>query len=573
MAFGRRTGVRSAFIRGTPSRATTGHGVVARRSWEGGPRVDGLALGTAAGALALFGALAFYVLAVGHPHEDAYILFTYVENLVGGHGIAYYPGGPPAEGATDFLWLLLLAMLRGLGLDTALAAGAVNAVSIAGLAYLLARASGGLVDLVTRALLSTAGLAVLLTSGLVEASVSGFGTAFYALATAILFCLVREARPEILRWTPYLGLVLGLIRPDGVILGVGYVAVVAYQLWGTASWRPFLRHAALTALLGGVYFVGRWTYFGLPLPLPLYVKSAHEAIAPGVYDNLKWLIENAVLVVLAGLFIAVAEARGRTVAAWLPLLVFLGVFSFAVQSQNVGMRFQAPLFVPLLICALLALTTAIRKLSRLKGRLLATILLVPVAVFQAPNLKEQVDYLTNDDYINFFPAYASKILKPDMRLALTEAGRLAFWTQAKTYDLVGLNTKETARKPVDMRYLARIAPEAILIHTAGTLGGLRCQDGPVCIVSSERIWERAGSRNWRAVQERVKRAPLVVYDYLRAEGARYTIFLVRYGDAFDHLYAVRNDVPPLADQWRDALRQSFSEQAHRSYWSMRRMLE
>jgi len=45
-------------------------------------------------------------LTLGHPHEDAYILFRYAENLAAGHGIVFNVGGPRAEGATDFLHLL-----------------------------------------------------------------------------------------------------------------------------------------------------------------------------------------------------------------------------------------------------------------------------------------------------------------------------------------------------------------------------------------------------------------------------------------------------------------------------------
>ncbi len=69
----------------------------------------------------------------GHPHEDAFILFRYAENLAEGHGIVFNPGGPRTEGATDFLWLLMLAGLVKLGIDVAVGAVILNAVG-AGLA-------------------------------------------------------------------------------------------------------------------------------------------------------------------------------------------------------------------------------------------------------------------------------------------------------------------------------------------------------------------------------------------------------------------------------------------------------
>ncbi|RME21481.1 MAG: hypothetical protein D6798_18055, partial [Deltaproteobacteria bacterium] len=47
--------------------------------------------------------------------DDAYITFRYADNLVAGHGIVFNPG-ERVEGYTNFLWLLLLAVGRSLGL-------------------------------------------------------------------------------------------------------------------------------------------------------------------------------------------------------------------------------------------------------------------------------------------------------------------------------------------------------------------------------------------------------------------------------------------------------------------------
>ena len=57
-------------------------------------------------SLAFF-AMGCWILVTGNLHEDAYILFTYVDNVTSGNGIVYYEGGEHAEGATDFLWLFL----------------------------------------------------------------------------------------------------------------------------------------------------------------------------------------------------------------------------------------------------------------------------------------------------------------------------------------------------------------------------------------------------------------------------------------------------------------------------------
>ena len=96
--------------------------------------------------------IALWVLRTGHLHEDAYILFTYVENLARGKGIVYYAGGPPAEGATDFLWLMILGALRWAGVDAGLAAAALNAVGIGIICWLSLRALPQGLELASRVL-------------------------------------------------------------------------------------------------------------------------------------------------------------------------------------------------------------------------------------------------------------------------------------------------------------------------------------------------------------------------------------------------------------------------------------
>lgn len=72
----------------------------------------------AVGSGVFFFAMGWRVLGVAHPADDAYILFRYVQNAAAGLGIVFNAGGPRTEGATDFLWLVLLigAVRRGLTL-------------------------------------------------------------------------------------------------------------------------------------------------------------------------------------------------------------------------------------------------------------------------------------------------------------------------------------------------------------------------------------------------------------------------------------------------------------------------
>ena len=98
-----------------------------------------LVAAAAASRLRAYWARGIAYLDVRHPHEDAYILFRYVNNLVTGEGISFNPGGPPTEGATDLLWMILLSGLVRLGVDVARAAVLLNAAGCGLLAWVVVR--------------------------------------------------------------------------------------------------------------------------------------------------------------------------------------------------------------------------------------------------------------------------------------------------------------------------------------------------------------------------------------------------------------------------------------------------
>ncbi len=55
--------------------------------------------------------LVFVYLFRDYSIDDAFITFRYAENLVEGHGLVFNPGGKPVEAYSNFLWLLVLAVV------------------------------------------------------------------------------------------------------------------------------------------------------------------------------------------------------------------------------------------------------------------------------------------------------------------------------------------------------------------------------------------------------------------------------------------------------------------------------
>jgi hypothetical protein len=63
------------------------------------------------------------------PFEDAAMLMRYAEHLAQGHGIVWNIGEPPLDGATDFLFLVVVATVHWIGFTIETAVRAVTITS------------------------------------------------------------------------------------------------------------------------------------------------------------------------------------------------------------------------------------------------------------------------------------------------------------------------------------------------------------------------------------------------------------------------------------------------------------
>jgi len=527
--------------------------------------------------LALLSALFFFSLALwaisfGHPHEDAYILYIYSEQLANTGSISYFAGGPHAEGATDFLWMLALSFLNLAGLNSAVAATILNAIGVFLINCIVSAEMRRYGDDRVSNLVLAAFVPLFSVS---QAAIAGFSTSLYAALCLLLFFGVYRWSPDRLKLVPLLSIGLGLFRPDGVILGVTATAI------GLAVVRsefrvPYLRNTLIASAIGAAYFLWRYAYFGELLPLPLYVKSDVKYAHPGLAPNLEWLEANGTLAVGFLCSILLIKDRKRYLLATLPAVALLAALTFAYQIQNVAYRFQAPASIVLLFGSAISLAiawdAAWRRELALRLVLVAGIV-VSLALPFWNNYRSTIAllaYLTNDDYANFLPYYLRPSVSRKTKIALTEAGRLAYWLDGEKYDLVGLNTREPAKFGATPQQLEKLDPDLIFIHTAGTFL-LECEQGNYCEVSIDEILKDIKARkmpNYARVSNRVLRAPLAACEYIGRRSGDYRIYLVRYGGSFVHLYALRKTGSVSSEEFRRALDKAFDPQMRLSYLGM-----
>ncbi len=397
-----------------------------------------------------------------HFDEDAYILFRYVDMLNKGYGITYYPNAMPIEGATDFLWLIFIAGISKLGIDIGTSAIILNSFGVFGITYILSKLiSKHLRD--NYLLLPICFLWILFFP--LIAALGGFSVLFYCFSIVLLLYLIDEKGKFHL--VPYFALVLGLIRPDGVILG-GLLVISLFFLAEKAQYKRIINSSLICFTIGITYFIWRYQYFGNLLPLPLYVKSS-ENIFNNISFNLSQSLEYKqfylyFVLFLVCIIIANKELQKKFLILSIPFLVHYLSFLISKQSQNIGFRFQAPTIIFFIYGSTSILSkTKFRLLSVKKAAQLFAICLVGFSAFKTIN------------YIYFYfkpsksltPLFAyqlsKKVLKGNEVIALTEAGRLAFYQQKENpiIDLVGLNTEYTAKHELTQKYMISNNPDIL----------------------------------------------------------------------------------------------------------------
>lgn len=524
--------------------------------------------GVAALAGAAFLALAISVLALGYPHEDAYILFKYARHVGAGLGSVFSPGGPHAEGATDFLWMMALGGGAKLGIDPAVSAAVLNAV---GFGLVVRRVHGFVREASpssTAAVTAFVG-ALLLVHPFSAAGALGFSATLYAaIALELYVALASGALAHI----PWLALLLGLFRPDGVVLG-GAAAVIAIARSARQAGPQrsrVLGGAAIAFVIAAAYFVLRWRYFGSVLPLPLIVKSHFEGRAPGIGETLDWCASTVLptlgmligfRILLGPLGLTAPGARARLVAL-VPPVVHVLAFAPSFPSQNVAGRFQSPDALVLYLFALvtgLTLATGRRRIVVVAGFAAAT-------YFQGFVGVRAMGEAFARDYVDPFSVTLGRIADEraasgasPLRVASTEAGRVLYWTHGPVLDLVGLNSPETASVPPSRAVLARFDPDVIMFHHASGFDEDAMERGH----EGQVVFPLAGPlarfvRPWNARflapelppydvlhVDNVRAAPIATAAFIDDHARTYELWASRFVARFArfHVYAIRADLP------------------------------
>jgi hypothetical protein len=354
------------------------------------------------------------------PFEDAIILFDYAKNLATEGVITYGSGSSvPIEGATDFLYMIAIAVMARLGIDEFAAALILNYLGLLLICYLL-RLSRLPFWVIVVAILGTPYL---------YASLLGFSAiAFSALYVLCLYLLPRhDSRLYVAI------LALCLLRPDGIVWVVGLITIRFLGIDKTTWNVEVIKVTTCFLIPGCAYFLWRLWYFKEWLPLPFLVKASGER---SLSDALGAILPVAIPVVVAVVISdnIVALAKRMLLLLSLPVLFY----SSMRLEQNWGDRFIAPLFFG-----------ALFLVREERPDFLAATFVMLSLYFSWDTTYGMFQALLNYKMGSMY-GVASKItqLNPG-RLLTTEAGVLAYYSNWHVEDSWGLNTPRFAHSVIN----------------------------------------------------------------------------------------------------------------------------
>ena len=406
------------------------------------------------------------------PEEDAAMLLRYSGHLAAGHGIVWNVGEPPVDGATDFLFMVLVAAVHKTGIGLERAAQGVGLVAHAAtvlLVYFSARRLCAAPPAL--ALLSATFLA--LGPGLRHLAAC-YGTPLFALACGLTFAsavsladapAARVARAALT--FSLAGLAAGFARPEGVFFALFCLGAVIHARAGADARVILSRFLAVFLTMGLAYFLWRFWYFGYPLPNPFYKKGAgllHWHSLRQSWRNLLHSSSPFLAILVVGLF--VRTTRRVALLTLFPVLAFVCLFVLISDETNYVMRFRYPVLPAILIGWTAVWQGAFApRLTRLGPAVAAGLVLaatVGAAWFQHQRYRH-----VEPRRMGLYDA--ALVLRDYSRhnyaLVTTEAGLLPLYSTWRAVDAWGLNDSFVAHHGgITEEYLDRYRPEVILFH-------------------------------------------------------------------------------------------------------------
>ena len=475
---------------------------------EGGEKRDGLLIGAV--LFSVTGHLFLFWLSsqiFSFTIDDAYITFRYSKNLAAGFGPTYNPGLPSVEGYTTFLWMLLMTFPHLIGLNVATFSKIIG--------ILLTCGTFALISLLTftptrqfpvKARLFFGSFAAFLLAMLPITAIhaiAGMETGLFIFLTALMVFMVTLGLLDgsrLLFWSPLVGLLIGMTRPEGNAITL--LLLACGWFFSTPAVRKKLTwfSLGLYVLPGALYFAWRYTYYDLLLPLPFYMKVLHGGGLGGLNEvgtYLLYLLPSISVLLLA----ATLRLRKEHFAILIPVVFLLIFYLFPAHAMGFNWRFIYPA-TPFI--SVLAAIGGVTIFDLLRGVIQSSkpwepVFLAGLFLIGLGNLGDVEGSIKHEqlygegisNYKTFGTLLSEYNNQHEMTLAIGDAGTVPYYSDWQVIDLFGLNSREVAFGTVDVFKLVFEQQPADLIVLSVGANPNRISDEHA---GAQRLYEKALQR-------------------------------------------------------------------------------
>lgn len=204
--------------------------------------------------------------------DDAGISFAYAKNLAKGNGLTTWPGEPPVEGFSNFLWTLIISFFHWIDLFDPLVTTKVISTLMVLLIFMSVHklskkiTGSGIPGLAANLLMALNAPFIIWTS-------SGLENALYIfLIISLLLQIIlwfENQRPSILISIGILTFLVAITRPEGIIYASIFPILWMYK---KQPFKYLLSYLIIVSLLFGSFLIFRFVYFKDWLPNTFYIK-------------------------------------------------------------------------------------------------------------------------------------------------------------------------------------------------------------------------------------------------------------------------------------------------------------
>jgi hypothetical protein len=253
------------------------------------------------------------------------------------------------------------------------------------------------------------------------------------------------------------------------------------------GWRTSLQTVSIFILvffvLGGIYFLWHWNYFGYPLPNPFYKKGGGALYWDSFWESLGNLFRFGGPFMLAFLLGFRSREKARQAIAFLvPMLLFAGAFILISNETNFGGRFQYVL-LPLVLLSWYPLVDGLEREpgfslphpSQARARSIWSLALMALAfgfLFYSASQNCLLTSAQKDCGVAYeadgrydVARMLSEFQGRGYVIATSEAGLLPFYSNWTAVDTWGLNDEWIAHHgDITEAYLDQTKPNIIVFH-------------------------------------------------------------------------------------------------------------